>query len=68
MSAGGIGGCPFAPAATGNIATEDLLWALQREHHLGDVDLTGVLSASEFIGSVLGTQLPALVGRSPAFP
>jgi hydroxymethylglutaryl-CoA lyase len=68
VSAGGIGGCPFAPAATGNIATEDLLWALQREHQLADVDLHGVLSAAEFIGSVLGAELPALVGRSPAFP
>jgi isopropylmalate/homocitrate/citramalate synthase len=52
-SAGGLGGCPFAPGATGNIATEDLLYLL---HGMGietGIDLDGVRAASRFIGSVL---------------
>jgi hydroxymethylglutaryl-CoA lyase len=67
-SAGGIGGCPFAPAATGNIATEDLLWMLHREGRSRDVDLTGVIDAADEIGRVLGKPLPAMLGRTPPFP
>lgn len=67
-SAGGIGGCPFAPAATGNIATEDLLWSLQRDRLSPGIDLRGVLAAAEFISASLGAPLPAMLGRAPAFP
>ena len=56
-SAGGLGGCPFAPGATGNVATEDVLYML---HGMGietGVDLTKVRSASRFIGEKLGRRV-----------
>lgn len=66
--AGGIGGCPLAPAATGNIATEDLAYQLRRSGiHFG-LDLDGVLAAAALIGAELGIRLPALLGRAGDFP
>jgi hydroxymethylglutaryl-CoA lyase len=67
-SAGGIGGCPFAPAATGNIATEDLAYALRRSGIRSGVDLRRVVSAAELIGEHLHITLPALLGRAGDFP
>jgi hydroxymethylglutaryl-CoA lyase len=67
-SAGGIGGCPFAPAATGNIATEDLAYALRRSGIESGVDLSRVVSAAALIGGELGITLPALLGRAGDFP
>jgi len=66
-SAGGIGGCPFAPAATGNIATEDLAYALRRSGVHSGLDLDGLIAAAAFIGKELGAQLPALLGRAGDF-
>jgi len=60
-SAGGLGGCPFAPGATGNLATEDLVYLL---HGLGietGVRLDGVMAASRFIESRVGHALPSRV-------
>jgi hydroxymethylglutaryl-CoA lyase len=67
-SAGGIGGCPFAPAATGNIATEDLAYALRRSGIESGMDLSRVVSAAALIGGELGMVLPALLGRAGDFP
>ncbi len=67
-SAGGIGGCPFAPAATGNIATEDLAYQLRRSGVGSGLDLDGVVAAAAFIGKELGITLPALLGRAGDFP
>jgi hydroxymethylglutaryl-CoA lyase len=56
-SAGGLGGCPFAPGATGNVATEDVLYLL---HGMGietGVDLAAVRAASRFIGSRLAGRI-----------
>jgi hydroxymethylglutaryl-CoA lyase len=56
-SSGGLGGCPYAPGATGNLATEDLLYML---HGMGietGVDLEKVRNASRFIGGVLQRDL-----------
>ena len=58
-SAGGLGGCPFAPGAAGNLATEDLLYML---HGMGietGVDITKVAAASRLIGERLGRELPS---------
>lgn len=58
-SAGGLGGCPFAPGASGNLATEDLLFML---HGMGietGVDLAKVVAASRAVGKVLGRALPS---------
>ncbi|SEG54983.1 hydroxymethylglutaryl-CoA lyase [Thermomonospora echinospora] len=66
-STGGFGGCPFAPAATGNIATEDLLYAL---HHSGlttGVSLEAVAATGAWLGERLGKPAPALLGRAGDF-
>jgi isopropylmalate/homocitrate/citramalate synthase len=52
-SAGGLGGCPFAPGASGNLATEDLLYVLQRMGVQTGVDLDGVVAASHLIAGAL---------------
>ncbi|HEY9525130.1 MAG TPA: hydroxymethylglutaryl-CoA lyase, partial [Thermopolyspora sp.] len=62
------GGCPFAPAATGNIATEDLLYLLHRSEMTTGVDFQGVLAAAAFIESELGIKLPAQLGRAGGWP
>ncbi|MBF6331186.1 hydroxymethylglutaryl-CoA lyase [Nocardia transvalensis] len=67
-STGGIGGCPFAPAATGNIATEDLLYALDRMGVTTGVDLARVIETGRWLGAMLGKQVPALLGRAGVFP
>ncbi len=58
-SAGGLGGCPFAPGATGNLATEDLLYFLEGLSIETDVSLAGVAAASGRMGEALGRVLPS---------
>jgi hydroxymethylglutaryl-CoA lyase len=58
-SAGGLGGCPFAPGATGNLATEDLLYFLERMGIETRVSLDGVARASGAVAEVLGRSLPS---------
>ncbi|GAA0467990.1 hydroxymethylglutaryl-CoA lyase [Actinoplanes capillaceus] len=68
-SLGGIGGCPFAPAATGNIATEDLAYLLNRSALKTGVDVTAAAAAGTWIGSELGlAAVPAQLGRAGDFP
>ncbi|HET6152794.1 MAG TPA: hydroxymethylglutaryl-CoA lyase [Marmoricola sp.] len=67
-SLGGIGGCPFAPAATGNIATEDLVNLFERSGLRTGLDLDRLLSDSAWLGGQLGAELPGLVGRAGVFP
>jgi hydroxymethylglutaryl-CoA lyase len=67
-SLGGIGGCPFAPRATGNIATEDLVYALHRSGYTTGVDLDGAIAASQWLGAQLGRDLPAYLPRAGVFP
>ena len=67
-SLGGIGGCPFAPRATGNIATEDLVFALHRSGYDTGVDLEAAIAASKWLGSQLGRDLPAYLPRAGTFP
>jgi len=67
-SIGGLGGCPFAPAATGNIATEDLVYMLHRSGVRTDADLDALIAATAWIGARLGRDLPAQVSRAGAFP
>jgi isopropylmalate/homocitrate/citramalate synthase len=66
-SVGGLGGCPFAPRATGNIATEDLLYLLEGEGVDTGVDLDGVIGVAEWLSGVLGRPLPGLVHRTDRF-
>jgi hydroxymethylglutaryl-CoA lyase len=67
-SSGGIGGCPFAPRATGNIATEDLGYLLRRSGIATGLDLPGVVRSADLVGDLLGHQVPALLGRAGDFP
>ena len=67
-STGGIGGCPFAPAATGNIATEDLVYLLDRSGVKTGVDLDQVIETGRWLSGVLGAEVPALLGRAGGFP
>ena len=63
-SAGGLGGCPFAPGATGNLATEDLVYLLDGLGYQTGVSLSGVLEASAFIEPRVGHPLPSRVYRA----
>ncbi|MEV0248643.1 hydroxymethylglutaryl-CoA lyase [Nocardia sp. NPDC050712] len=67
-STGGIGGCPFAPAATGNIATEDLLYLLHRMGVETGVRMEAVGETGTWLGALLGQPVPALLGRAGPFP
>ena len=67
-SAGGIGGCPFAPAATGNIATEDLLYLLDRSAVRTGVSATALGPATDLLASTLGKPVPGLVAKAGPFP
>jgi hydroxymethylglutaryl-CoA lyase len=67
-SAGGIGGCPFAPGATGNIATDDLVYLLERMGLRTGIDLPMLLPTSAFLSDRLGSQVPALLPRAGTFP
>ena len=62
-SAGGLGGCPFAPGATGNLATEDLVYLLDGLGYETGVSLAAVLEASAFIEQKLDHPLPSRVYR-----
>ncbi len=67
-SVGGLGGCPFAPRATGNIATEDLVYLLEGEGVATGVDLDALLGVVAWLAGVLDRDLPGLVHRAGRFP
>ncbi|MGI5158993.1 hydroxymethylglutaryl-CoA lyase [Microbispora sp. CA-102843] len=67
-SVAGIGGCPFAPNATGNIATEDLVYLLEGQGVDTGIDLDELLSVSAWITEVLGRPLPGQLLRTGRFP
>jgi isopropylmalate/homocitrate/citramalate synthase len=67
-SVGGLGGCPFAPRATGNVATEDVAYLLEREGVETGVDLGGLIGVAEWLEGVLGRTLPGRVYRAGPFP
>jgi hydroxymethylglutaryl-CoA lyase len=67
-SSGGIGGCPFAPRATGNIATEDLHYLLSRSGIETGLRLERLLLPSARVGQLLGRQPPALLPLAGGFP
>ena len=67
-SVGGLGGCPFAPRATGNIATEDLAYLLAGEGVETGIDLDAVIGVSSWLEEVLGRVLEGRVYRAGPFP
>jgi len=67
-SIGGIGGCPFAPAATGNIPTDDLLYMLDRSGVQTGVSLEQIISVSNWLEAELGRGVPAMLPKAGGFP
>jgi isopropylmalate/homocitrate/citramalate synthase len=67
-SVGGLGGCPYAPKATGNIATEDLVYLLEGEGIETGVDLDALIAVSEWLEIVLGRRLDGYVYRAGTWP
>lgn len=67
-SLGGVGGCPFAPRATGNIATEDLVYLLERSGVATGMDLEACIAAAGWLEGQLGQTLPGMVMKAGGFP
>ena len=67
-SIGGIGGCPFAPAATGNIPSEDLIYMLNRMGIETGIDIEGLIDTAHWLEQRLGRAVPAMLGRAGNFP
>ena len=67
-SVGGAGGCPFAPNATGNIATEDLVYLLRGMGVDTGIDIDALIQISQWLGGQLGKELPSMVARAGDYP
>ena len=67
-SIGGVGGCPFAPAATGNICTEDLLYMLDRSGIETGVSLTAMIETARWLQEQLGRPIPGMLMKAGPFP
>jgi (R)-citramalyl-CoA lyase len=67
-SVGGLGGCPFAPNATGNIATEDLVYLLEREGVQTGIDLDRLIDTTQWLAGLLGRRLEGQLYRAGRFP
>ena len=67
-SLGGAGGCPFAPGATGNVATEDLVYLFERSGITTRMSLDRLIDTSRWLSSELGHPLPAMLSRAGPFP
>ncbi|MCP4964319.1 MAG: hydroxymethylglutaryl-CoA lyase [bacterium] len=67
-SVGGTGGCPYAPNATGNVATEDVVYTLHRMGYKTGIDLDAMIAAGHWLGEKLGRTLPSALGRAGGWP
>lgn len=67
-SVGGVGGCPFAPNATGNVATEDLLYMLSRAGFETGVDLSKLVETARWLQERRGRTVPSMVSKAGGFP
>ncbi|RED17338.1 hydroxymethylglutaryl-CoA lyase [Parasphingopyxis lamellibrachiae] len=67
-SLGGLGGCPFAPGAAGNVATEDVVYMLEQSGVSTGMDLDRAIDASRWLSGVMERDLPAMVSKAPLFP
>jgi hydroxymethylglutaryl-CoA lyase/(R)-citramalyl-CoA lyase len=67
-SVGGLGGCPYAPRATGNVATEDLVYLLEGEGVETGVDLDALIAISEWLETLLGRRLEGYLYRAGPWP
>jgi len=67
-SVGGIGGCPFAPNATGNVASEDLVYLFERSGCRTGIALDKMIATSQWLGKLLNKAMPSMVARAGAWP
>jgi isopropylmalate/homocitrate/citramalate synthase len=67
-SVGGLGGCPFSPNATGNVATEDLVWQLERDGVHTGIDLEALLQTVRWLAGDLGRELEGQLQRAASWP
>jgi hydroxymethylglutaryl-CoA lyase len=67
-SCGGLGGCPFAPAATGNIATEDLAYMLHRAGFETGLDIDALVATARWVGEKIGKPPVSSLSRAGGFP
>jgi hydroxymethylglutaryl-CoA lyase len=67
-SIGGLGGCPFAPGAAGNVSTEDVVYMLERAGVRTSLDLSALVSANHWLGEIMQRTLPGMVAKAPPFP
>ena len=67
-SVGGVGGCPFAPKATGNVPTEDLAYMLGRMDQAGGVSIPSLIETAGWLEGLLGKELPGMVMKAGPFP
>lgn len=67
-STGGVGGCPFAPGATGNVATEDLVYVLEESGVDTGIDLDALIDCARWLGGQLGHPIPSALARAGGFP
>lgn len=65
---GGLGGCPFAPGAAGNVSTEDVVYMLERAGIDTGVELSRLVAANHWLGGVMQRDLPGMVAKAPPFP
>jgi len=65
---GGLGGCPFAPGASGNVSTEDVVYMLERAGIATGLDLGALIDANHWLGALMDRTLPGMVARAPRFP
>jgi hydroxymethylglutaryl-CoA lyase len=67
-SLGGIGGCPFAPRATGNVPTEDVAYLLQRSGYRTGLDLERLIASARWLAAEMGRDVPGMLSRAGIFP
>jgi hydroxymethylglutaryl-CoA lyase len=67
-SLGGIGGCPFAPRATGNVPTEDVAYMLQRSGYDTGLDVDRLIASARWLAGAMGRDVPGMLSRAGAFP
>lgn len=65
---GGLGGCPFAPGAAGNVPSEDVVYMLERAGVATGMDLARMIEASHWLANVMDRKLPGMVAQAPVFP
>lgn len=67
-SLGGLGGCPFAPGAAGNVPSEDVVYMLERAGVATGMDLAALVEASHWLAGIMERKLPGMVAHAPVFP